>query len=106
MAHYLIHHEGAWNVYSTIVDAPIFEEALTKEQLEEWYLEEYGRNGLTTIFPSRVERALSKGTSCQLSLDLRDCLKGNHAGLLDAELSFDDFIAKFLTLKTSKATHV
>jgi hypothetical protein len=105
MAYYLHHHNGAWNVYSTVVDSPLFSEALTQEELEVWYKAEYGRSGMVGL-PQRIARTLEKGTSSHFSNNLRDCLEGNHAGPAGTELPFDEYVAKFLTLPTLKATHV
>lgn len=100
MAHTIIHHNGAFNVYSSIVDAPIFEHALTREQLTEWYKDEYGNSGLSSL-PDRIARAESKGSSSRLSPSLKSDVSGNHAGPDGTELPIDAFIAQFLTLPTA-----
>lgn len=97
MAHTILHHNGAFNVYSSIVDAPIFEHALTREQLTEWYKDEYGNSAMPTL-PQRIERAEAKGTSSRLASSLADEVSGNHAGPDGTELPLDAFITQFLTI--------
>jgi len=96
MPRYILYKDGAYNVYSTIVDAPLLEYACTLEQLEHWYKEEYGNADLSDLQP-RLERAHETGCSSR-SENLKECLSCNRAGENESELSFDEFVARFLTL--------
>lgn len=92
MPSYIIHHEGAFNMYTTIADGACFESALTREQLEHWYQQEFGRNGMHDL-PERIERAIAKGCSAHIESSLESCIQCNCEGL-----GLEDFIAKYLTL--------
>ena len=62
MAHYIIHKNGAYNIYSTNVDAPLFEPAMTITQLRKYVREKYGKNGLLRL-SDRLERAHKKAVA-------------------------------------------
>lgn len=98
MPNIIIQRNGAWNIYSTVVDAPLFESALTEKELEEYIQQELGQVGMMQL-PSRMGRALAKGTSAHISKSLECEIQGNRSGSNESCLSFDDFVAKFLTLK-------
>lgn len=100
MPQYIIHKDGAYNIFSTVVDAPIFAEALTLEQLRDWYGAEYGRQGLEEL-PPRLERAVANGTSSMIGHTLEDHIRANRAGENEAELSHDDFIRQYITLRAN-----
>jgi hypothetical protein len=97
MPQYIIHKDGAYNIFATVVDAPYFDSALTLEELKEYTKEEYGKEGLRQL-DDRLERAHSKGCSAFNDIDLEDCISGNRAGPGESEMPFDEFIAKYLTL--------
>lgn len=88
MAHFILHHEGAYNVWSTIVDAPLYESALTLDQLKQ----------VEPTTDARLERAHKNGCSAIYGATLDECISVNRAGPQEARLSRDEFIAKFLTL--------
>jgi hypothetical protein len=93
MAHFILHKDGAYNVWSTIVDAPIYESALTLDQLkqaEPWTDE-------------RLARAHDKGCSAIYGITLDGCIEGNRAGPEETEMPRDEFIAKFLTLPAKES---
>lgn len=98
MPTYIIHKDGVYNLYSSVVDACYFVSGLTLAQLEAWYLEEYGINGMGDL-PDRLERAHKKGTSCQLSEGLQRFLNCNRAGENEANLPYEEFVARFLTIR-------
>jgi hypothetical protein len=95
MSRVIIHYNGAFNIYCTIADKPLFH-ALTRAQLEEWVQQDEGESGLM-ILPRRIERARACGSSCGEDLEVVICC--NRAGENEENLSIDEFIEKFLTLK-------
>lgn len=97
MAEIILHHNGAYNMFSTIVDAPIFKSALTLEQLTQYIKEEYGRTAVEEL-PRRLERAHAKGTSAIYDDSLADTISANRSGPNEKRLSTKAFIAQFLTL--------
>jgi hypothetical protein len=103
MPNYIICRGDAYNIYSTIVDAPLFKEAATLEMLTNWYALEYGQHGLRDL-PERLERAHAKGTSCINDRDLEDCITLNRAGENESELTFDELVARYLTLPAKEMT--
>lgn len=98
MGKFIIHKDGVYNVFSTIVDAPILAKGITLEELKEQVKEEYGLYGVACL-NERLERVIKNGgCSAQNGMSLADCISGNRAGPNETELSFDDFVQKFLTL--------
>lgn len=99
MPKYIIHHEGAYNLYTTIMDGACYEEAMTLEELQQLVKDEQGNEGLREL-PASLERAHRTGCS-SFTESLDDCLVANRAGPNETELSKDEFIKRFLTLKRS-----
>jgi hypothetical protein len=97
MPQYLIHKNGAYNFWSTVVDAPCYESALTLEDVREIVKTEYGNDGLR-LLDARLERAHRDGCSA-FDMDLEDCIAGNRAGPDETEMPFDEVIARYLTLQ-------
>lgn len=98
MPQLIIHKDGAYNLYSTIVDAPIYESAITLEQLRELTLFDLGQSGIEDL-PERLQRAHKTGCSHMAGWTLDDCIAGNRAGINESKLPKDEFIAMYLTLK-------
>jgi hypothetical protein len=95
MAHILIGINGKYNIFSTIVDAPLYEEAFDEEELREVYRIEYG-NASMLEFENRLERCKTKGTSSWLDKDLESLISCNRAGEDESELPYDEFVNKYL----------
>lgn len=98
MPTYIIHNNGAYNLYSTISEAARYDHALTLKQLTDEIELESGHNGLQQL-PARIERARKKGCSSIGTMSLADCISCNAA-----DLSLDDFIARYLTLPPAAGT--
>lgn len=96
MPNYLIHHDGAWNEYSTVSDAPRWTHAIPIDRMRRYHREVYGVS--EQVFEPRVQRALNTGCSCVDEVSLDDCIRGNRAGPNETELSREEFIARYLTL--------
>jgi hypothetical protein len=96
MPRFIIHHEGAYNIFSTIVDAPLYDRGMTRQELEEVIRYEHGQQGINEL-ESRLERAHETGCSGH-GYTLDDCIKCNRAGPQEARLFRDEFIRLFLTL--------
>ena len=91
---FIIHKDGAYNLFSTIVDAPYYESALTLDQLK--YLAE--RDGWTASLPERLERVHATGCSALSGMTLLECIECNRAGEKESELEPGEFIRRYLTL--------
>ena len=96
MAQLILHKDGAYNIFSTIVDAPIYDSAITLNQLTDVIRHEHGEEGIRGL-TGRLNRAHETGCS-GYNETLETCILGNRAGENESELSVDDFIAKYLTL--------
>lgn len=83
MSQYIIHHEGAYNQWSTVVDGVCYESALTLDQLRQ----------VISVDEGRLLRAHLKGSSSYLET-LDDLIAINREAL-----SKEQFIAKYLTLE-------
>jgi hypothetical protein len=96
MAHILIGLNGKYNIFSTISDAPLYEEAFDEEELREVYRSEYGNASYLFDFEDRFGRCKAKGTSSRIDYDLKSTICCNRAGEDEAELSYDEFVGKYL----------
>jgi hypothetical protein len=99
MGQLILHHNGAYNLYSTISDGPYYESALTLDQLREAVKEEAVARAMEEL-ERRLERAHQFGCSCGYGTTLTERIQGNRAGPDDTRLSPEKFIAQFLTLPT------
>jgi len=96
MPRHIIHKDGRYNIFSTIVDDCYFEPSLSLKELEEYFKEEYGNRGLEGL-PSRLERAHKTGTSSQIDKSLEDTVSCNNSGVDGNPLTFDEFVLKYLS---------
>ena len=99
MAEFVVHHQGVFNLYNSISDAPVFTSGVTETKLKRYFLRQYGESGLRTLEP-RLIRAREQGTSCRLDDSLQETIAANRAGPNESRVSYEEFIAKFLTLPT------
>lgn len=100
MADFIIHHNGAYNIFGTIADGVHYVEALTLDQLREVIKEEHGNSGLVNL-SLRLERAQKTGCSGH-DWTLDDCIAANRWNG-DGEdkpgcMPRDEFIRRYLTL--------
>lgn len=100
MGQVVLHHEGAFNLYDTISDGPVFASAITEEQLYTYIRGRHGTVGIEQL-GARMERAKRKGTSSAILDSLADTLSANRAGPKESKLTTEEFISKFLTFKES-----
>lgn len=77
--------------WSTVVDAPITF-GMSLEDFKEYYLEEYGRNGMEFDFQQRMERVEKYGTSSHLHSSVDDLIAFNRAGNNETRLTKDQII--------------
>lgn len=96
MPRFICHHEGRWNIYTTVADGFCFIRSLSIDELRAWYQEEYGRHGLDNLQP-RIDRALVKGTSSLIHDSLEQMLDCNRAGENETELTAAECIRRFLS---------
>ncbi|NIA10711.1 MAG: hypothetical protein GWP10_13535 [Nitrospiraceae bacterium] len=101
MGHYIIYHRNAYNIYSTIIDNPLFEEAITLEQLIQYTKEKYGTTGVE-ILHNQVKRACKNGTNGLIQTSLEETVSLNHASKNGTHMLTAEFIKKFLTLNNKK----
>lgn len=90
MPKFIIHHEGFFFEWSTIVDAPT-SKAMRRDEFVAWYRGLYGSEGVEQL-PARLERAEKYGTSSHDHESARDMILGNRAGPNEEELSFESVI--------------
>lgn len=94
MPRYVIHHEGRYNLFSTIVNQPIFPESLSLEQLEAYIQDRSGKEGLRQL-EKKLERAHQKGCS-ELRMTLQDCVDDYNLEI-NQDVSLEQFIERFLS---------
>lgn len=79
--------------WSTGSDAPETL-AMSREEFERYYGEEYGREGLERL-PARLERADKTGCSSLDGMTLEDCISGNRAGPGESEITLNEIIKMY-----------
>lgn len=96
MTEVIIHHDGAFNMYSLYGGTPIFEPAINEGELrrhiKEKLLQELDQ---TTI---RIARAREFGVGSVIPMSLKYRITHNVAGDNRANLSFTEFVDRFMTL--------
>lgn len=97
MGQLILHHNGAYQLFTTIADGPCFVSALTIDQLTDYIREQYGASGIEAL-PERLARAHATGCSHSRGWTLRQCIATNRAGPNESKMSYDEFISKYLTL--------
>src|ERR1700732_4679174 len=90
MPRYILHHDGLFFEWSTVVDAPV-SPAMTKAEFNVYWLNQHGTQGMTDL-EDRLARAESRGCSSHREMSARNCVEGNRAGDREVELSFDEVI--------------
>ncbi len=100
MANFILHKDGAYNIYTTIADGACYESALTLEQLEEVIRLDHGEQGVREL-PDRLERAHRTGCSSVYGQTLEECISCNRAGPNETRLPADVFIEKYVTFRRS-----
>lgn len=96
MPRILCHHEGRFNLYSTISDTFVFSSSITLSQLKYCIKEEEGNQGLRSLDES-IKLAVSCGTSSTFHDDLDDLMMENRAGKDESQLSTRECIDRFLS---------
>lgn len=76
----ICYHDGWFFEWSTTSDMPE-SAAMTREEFEAYYREEFGRNGMEGL-PRRLERALKNGTSAH-GQTLESLIMINNCGVDD-----------------------
>ena len=97
MAKLILHHNGAYQLYTTIADSSCYESALTLDQLTDVIRLERGEEGLQEL-PDRLKRAHATGCSSRVFTSIQSCIATNRAGPNESHMSYDEFISKYLTL--------
>ncbi len=91
MGRFIVHHDGAFLEWSTVVDAPVTV-GMTEAELREHVAEQYGLEGLKMI-DGRIARAVANGTSCICPpYDFDDIVSCNRAGPDETELTREQLI--------------
>jgi uncharacterized protein YehS (DUF1456 family) len=99
MARGIIFHNGAYNVWSTEWDSPIFVSGMTREMIVEYFREKQGEDGLKTL-PERFEQAHKTGCDdLHLGHTLDDLINSNRAGEKHTPMPKDEFLKKFFTIE-------
>ena len=96
MAEIILHHNGRYNFYDTIMDGIRFESSISLEQLTELIRLEYGEQGIDTL-PERLERAHAFGHSEPGGSSLDEFLSINRVGENEEQLTTEEIIKRFLS---------
>ena len=101
MANFILHRDGAYNIYTTIADCACYESAMTLDQLEKVIRFDLGEQGMRDL-PYRLNRAHKTGCSSMSGETLEECISCNRAGPHETCLSVDEFVEKYMTLPQNK----
>lgn len=104
MAYLILHHDGAYNLYSTVSSGPYYESALTLEQLREVIKKEAVAKAMAEL-DQRLERAHQFGCSCGHGTTLHDRIRSNRAGPDESRLPVEKFIAQFLSFSAKDSDY-
>jgi hypothetical protein len=100
MANGIIHHNGVYNIWSTVMDSPLFVSGLTHQMVVDYIREKHGEEGLRML-PERFEQAHKSGCDdMRLGHTLEDLIACNRAGPNQSNMSKDEFLKKFFTIET------
>lgn len=81
-------------IWSTVVDAPVTY-GMTREELEDYYQAEYGRQGMYD-FEDRMKDVEKKGVSeAYFNKSVKDLIKGNRAGPNETKLTLDQIYEQY-----------
>lgn len=95
----IIYYNGVYNLWSSVVDAPLFVSGFTREMLEEYIREKEGENGLK-LLPEQLEQAHKTGCDDRwLGHTLDDLIAVNRAGEHGANVPKDEFLKKFFMIE-------
>lgn len=97
MGQLILHHNGAYQLFTTIADGPCFTSALTLDQLTDHIREQEGSIGMSCL-PDRLVRAHATGCSHAYGWSLEYCISTNRAGPNESKMPYDEFITRYLTL--------
>ncbi len=87
MGQYIMHHEGRFFMWSTVVDAPVTN-PMIRAEFDAYYLAEYGRDGMRNGYAERMDRVMATGTSC-IRGDFDSVVYPNRMGDDEACLTID-----------------
>lgn len=93
MAHFIVHHAGAFFEWSTVMDAPVTC-AMSRAEFASYYSQEHGAKAARGL-ALRLDRAVLEGCDAGDGRNAEDCVcgAGNRAGEDEEELSFEEVIA-------------
>ena len=97
MSYFVLHHNGAFNLYLTATDSPSLENGVTEDGLRDYVKLEYGNHGLRSL-DVQIERAKATGTSSLMDTQLEELVRFNRCGLNRKGMPLTEFIQKYLTL--------
>lgn len=86
----IVHHDGWFFEWSTIVDAPV-SIGMRRQEFKVYYLDRYGLAAMLDL-PPRLDRAVEFGTSLDTPTSARELIEFNRAGIDGTDLPFEDVI--------------
>ena len=86
----IVHHDGWFFEWSTIVDAPVTI-GMRRQEFKAYFLERFGQAAMLDL-PRRLDRAVEFGTDLDTPTSARDLLAFNRAGRDETDLPFEDVI--------------
>lgn len=95
MGRYILHHEGLFFEWSTVVDAPVTQ-AMSEAEFRSYFLRLHGDH-LESDLDERLTRAKATGCSAREGYSLADIVSHNRAGPNESCLSVEEVLASVMT---------
>lgn len=87
MANFIVHHNGVFNVWSTVADGMMFESGMTRRMLEQFIPSDSIQR-----LDSRITRAQTVGSSSHLKHTLEDLYR---VDVFKGDMTYEGWLAKF-----------
>lgn len=99
MATGIIYYNGVYNLWTTVMDSPLFVSGFTKEMVVDYIREKFGEEGVRTL-PERFEQTHKSGCDdMRLGHTLEGLIASNRAGPNGTHMEKDEFLKKFFTIE-------
>mgnify|MGYP000967480760 CR=1 FL=1 len=101
MPQIIIHENGVFNLFSTVVDAPIFNHGIKEADLLVYLYEEGGRSRVEDFIRKR-ERIVENGSF--MSGSVKEVVMLNCAGKNEENIDYETFMSMFMTIPENYAS--
>lgn len=94
MAQTIIHKDGAFNIYCSVMDKPVFSHGVKAQIVYDYLLDK-----ASDEISGRLSLAMDLGTDSRVCMDVDHVVNCNCAGENETNISTAEFVKRFLTLE-------